>query len=125
MKAILLIVTLASTLGFQETDPIKGKPPVDNKESVKNIPPQANAGDDLTVSEDALIQLDGTASREPDGIISRYHWTQTGGARLTIANPHAAITALSGAAKGTYNFRLSVMDDKGGVSTDEVKLVVR
>lgn len=125
MKAILLIVSLASTLGFSETDPVKGSSADKKQEAVKNIPPQANAGEDLVISSKDIVQLDGTASREPDGIISRYHWTQIGGSPVVIANPQAAITALNVASKGEYSFRLSVIDDKGGLSTDEVKIIVK
>ena len=90
-----------------------------------NIPPTAHAGDDSQVSAKEFIQLDGTGSREPDGIISRYHWIQTAGNPVEIINPGAAITGLNKVQKGTYSFRLTVMDDKGGVSSDEVKITVK
>jgi hypothetical protein len=90
-----------------------------------NIPPMANAGEDAVVSLPDIIQLDGTASREPDGIISMYHWVQTAGAPVEIVNPGAAITALNNVKKGTYSFRLTVMDDQGGVSSDEVTIQVK
>lgn len=90
-----------------------------------NIPPTANAGGNSVVSSKEIIQLDGTASRELDGIISRYHWVQTAGQPVEIVNSSAAITALNNVKKGTYSFRLTVMDDKGGISTDEVKIEVK
>ncbi|KYP13132.1 PKD domain-containing protein [Flavihumibacter sp. CACIAM 22H1] len=89
-----------------------------------NIPPTANAGGDSRVSTNDFIQLDGTGSREPDGIISRYHWVQISGNPVEIVNQGAAITGLNKVQKGTYTFRLTVMDDKGGVSSDDVKLTV-
>ena len=90
-----------------------------------NIPPTANAGEDIVVSGAEFVQLDGTSSREPDGIISRYHWVQTAGNPVEIVNAGAAITALNNIQKGAYSFRLTVMDDKGGVSSDEVRIEVK
>lgn len=90
-----------------------------------NIPPTANAGEKLVVDANDYVQLDGTASVEPDGIISRYHWVQTAGAPIEIVNPFAAITALNKVSKGIYNFRLTVMDERGGIGTDEVTVIVK
>ena len=116
MKAIIVILSMASTLSFHQNEPVK---------TTKNIPPQANAGSDFTVSSKDFVQLDGTSSKEQDGIISRYQWTQIGGSRVVIANPNAAITSLSGYTNGEFVFRLTVTDDKGAMSTDEVKLAIK
>lgn len=110
MNLIFLTASLLISTAFSKKD---------------NIPPTANAGEDVVVSSSEFIQLDGTASREPDGIISRYHWVQTSGNTVEIVNSGAAITALNNIQKGTYSFRLTVMDDKGGVSSDEVRLEVK
>lgn len=116
MKAIIAILSLTSTIGLHQADPVK---------IAKNIPPQANAGADQTYSTADFVQLDGTSSREQDGIISRYHWSQVAGQPVTIVNPTAAISAISGGNKGEYIFRLTVTDDQGAVSTDEVKLILK
>lgn len=116
MKAIIVILSMASTLSFHQNEPVK---------TAKNIPPQANAGADFTVSSKDIVQLDGTSSKEPDGIISRYQWTQIGGDHVVIANPNAAITGLSGYTKGEFVFRLTVTDEKGAISTDEVKIAIQ
>jgi hypothetical protein len=116
MKAVIMIFSVLSALATGPKDPGKND---------KNIPPVANAGDDSSISSKEYIQLDGTASREPDGIISRYHWSQVAGTPVVIVNPQAAITAIAGEAKGELVFRLTVTDDKGGVATDEVKLIVK
>ena len=50
---------------------------------------------------------------------------QTAGKPVEIVNSGAAITALNNIQKGTYSFRLTVMDDKGGVSSDEVRIEVK
>lgn len=116
MKAIIAILSLTSAIGMHQPDPVKNN---------KNLPPQANAGTDQTYSITDFVQLDGTSSREQDGIISRYHWSQVAGAPVTIVNPNAAITAVSGGNKGEYTFRLTVTDEKGAVSSDEVKLILK
>lgn len=116
MKVIILILSMASSLAIHQNEPVK---------VAKNIPPQANAGADFAVSAKDFVQLDGTSSREPDGIISRYQWTQISGTHVDIANPNAAITGLTGYAKGEYSFRLTVSDEKGAVSTDEVKISIQ
>src|SRR5262245_12994217 len=124
MKAFLVIMAIASSFGIQKTDPVKGANE-SNPQSTKNLPPRANAGNDLVQNlKSDIIQLDGTSSREPDGLISRYQWSQISGTPVAIANPQAAITSLIVSAKGEYVFRLTVMDEKGGVSTDDVKLTI-
>lgn len=116
MKAILLAAYVITSFAFsQQQDPVKG---------VKNLPPQANAGTDLVFSSKEIVQLDGTASREPDGIISRYHWMQLAGAPVNIANQHAAITGVSNIKAGEYKFLLTVTDEKGSIATDEVKVTI-
>lgn len=116
MKALIIVLSLVSSFAFQN-DPVK--------KSAKNLPPVAKAGEDLSISTNDFAQLDGTSSSEPDGLISRYQWIQVSGKPLTIENPKAAITAISGVTKGEYVFRLSVTDEQGSISTDEVKLVVK
>ncbi len=116
MKALIVGLSLASSLAFQP-DPAK--------KTEKNLPPIAHAGQDLTISATDFAQLDGTASVEPDGLISRYRWTQVAGKPVTISNPYAAISAIEGATAGEYVFRLVVTDEKGSSGTDEVKLTIK
>lgn len=125
MKSIILIASVLSTLAFQLNDPVKGVKQEKSANTVNNLPPQANAGEDLTYSVKEFVQLDGTSSRELDGIISRYQWNQVSGPAVTIVNPQAAITAINGVAKGEYVFRLSVTDDKGSVATDEIRMTIK
>jgi chitinase len=117
MKAILLAAYVMTSFAFaQQQDPVKG---------VKNLPPQANAGTDLVFSSTDIVQLDGTASREPDGIISRYHWLQLSGTPVSIANQNAAISGISNIKPGEYKFLLTVTDEKGSIATDELKVTIR
>jgi hypothetical protein len=45
-----------------------------------NHPPTANAGPDQTRDEGSTVQLDGSASHDPDGETLRFTWSQSGGA---------------------------------------------
>jgi len=116
MKALIVGLSLVSVLAFQP-DPVK--------KAEKNLPPVANAGNDMAITTKDFVQLDGTASVEPDGLISRYHWSQVSGKPATIVNPHAAISAVEGITHGEYVFRLVVTDEKGSSSVDEVSLTMK
>ena len=52
---------------------------------IGGVPPTANAGPDISVTEGALIILDGSGSFDDDGeAIDQYTWNQTGGTSLGI-----------------------------------------
>ena len=46
--------------------------------------PNADAGDDQTVSEGESVSLDGTGSNDPDGDPLSYSWTQVAGTSVTL-----------------------------------------
>jgi hypothetical protein len=53
-----------------------------------NDPPTADAGVDQTVDEEeAIVELDGSGSIDPDDGIKSYRWRQTGGPPVTLSNP--------------------------------------
>ncbi|WP_291907133.1 PKD domain-containing protein [Chitinophaga sp. CB10] len=93
---------------------------------VANKPPAVNAGVDFTVVLPNNAQLDGSATRDPDGSIATYKWTQTAGpSTATIATPAAAKTTVSGLVKGVYTFRLTATDNKGLSAYDDVVVTVQ
>ncbi|MDD4307947.1 MAG: PKD domain-containing protein [Thermoplasmata archaeon] len=82
--------------------------------------PTANAGPDLTVSEDTLMAFDGTASTDNVGIVN-YTWTFTDGVAVTLwgATPGYNFTA-----PGIYAVTLTVRDAAGNSDTDTMTVTV-
>ncbi len=96
--------------------------------SSQNQPPVAEAGDDQTVSIGNTVNLNGSASSDPDGSIVSYFWEQTEGPNVSISNVNtvqANFTAPDlGTTGGYLTFRLTVTDNKGLKSTDTCKVNV-
>jgi hypothetical protein len=89
-----------------------------------NQPPMVNAGSDQTITLPTnSVSLTGTAS-DADGSVASYSWSKTSGGAATITSPSSANTTVTGLVQGTYTFRLSVTDNQGAVSTDDVNVVV-
>lgn len=91
-------------------------------------PPIANAGVDFSVNEGQSVELDGSASTDPDGDVVSYSWAQlTGGTPvvLTGANTaHPTFTSPSVPVGGeTLSFELTVTAN-GEVATDAVSVSV-
>ncbi len=86
----------------------------------------AIAGTDISVNlPNPVIELDGSASYDPDGTIVTWTWTKTNGqGALTIINAASSKPTIVGVQAGDYEFELTVTDDRGGISKDKVKLTV-
>lgn len=88
--------------------------------------PVARAGNDITISLPVnQVQLDGSASYDPDGTIATFTWTKVSGpADATIETPAAALTRINRLTQGTYIFRLTVTDNSGANASDDVVITV-
>ncbi|HYH15843.1 MAG TPA: PKD domain-containing protein, partial [Flavisolibacter sp.] len=91
-----------------------------------NKVPVANAGADQSITLPTnSVNLNGSLSSDPDGIISSYKWAKVSGpSQFTLGNANAASTTLSNLAVGIYTFRLTVTDSKGATATDDVVIAV-
>ncbi len=92
-----------------------------------NRPPIANAGPDQTVNEGALVNLNGTASSDPDGNPITFLWTQTAGPTVTLSNPASPTPTFAAPqvnANTVLTFQLVVNDGKVNSSPDTVNITV-
>ena len=90
-----------------------------------NTPPVANAGSDQTVSAKSTVQLDGSASRDPDDDSLAYRWTLTGkpfGSRAALNDSKAAKPTFVADLPGDYVAQLVVNDGKVDSAPDPVKI---
>ncbi len=91
-----------------------------------NQAPDANAGSSTTITLPVnSVNLDGTASSDPDGTIATYAWSQSSGpSTATIESAGNSTTTVNDLVEGTYVFQLLVTDNSGATSTDQVTITV-
>ena len=90
-----------------------------------NDPPVADAGPDRNNVPAGVIQLDGSASYDPDGDPMNYQWVQESGPTSPISGATTAKAAFTAVVGQLYVFRLTVSDDQGGKTTDRVQISTR
>ena len=96
------------------------------KEKAGNKPPTAVAGPDqvITLPTDS-ISLNGSASNDPDGMISEWRWKKIAGpVSFYIANGATAKTVIKYLTAGSYKFELSVKDENGASAKDTIIVTV-
>jgi subtilisin family serine protease len=87
--------------------------------------PFAVAGPDQVVLPGETVTLDAQASRDFDGTITFYSWTQLAGTPVLIQNANSPVATFTAPQEsGTLTFQLSVVDDEGKVGTDTVDVIV-
>lgn len=92
-----------------------------------NVLPVANAGADVSVpkSWNYSPYIYGTKSTDSDGWIAGFKWTKISGpTSYYIVSPTSGSTKLTSLVAGTYVFRLTVTDNKGGTDTDDVTVTI-
>lgn len=96
-----------------------------------NLPPIAivNTGSGTTVRQDTITYLDGSPSKDPDGTITSWSWTQIGGPAVTLQNATSATASFTAPRlKGQKNlmltFELTVTDDDGATANARVQITV-
>lgn len=87
-----------------------------------NSPPVADAGANQTYIVGAAQMLDGSASSDPDGIITTYEWRVAGSPTLIGTGETPTLSPALG--PGIYTIELTVIDDEFASATDTVTVTV-
>jgi serine protease len=91
----------------------------------EGIPPNADAGFDVSINASDTGTLDGSGSSDVDGLISSYRWTQTSGSVVTLSDSATVDPTFTAPAfSGLLVFELLVTDDLGFIDVDEVRVTV-
>jgi len=91
-----------------------------------NKPPIANAGKDtIIVLPVDSISLDGSLSKDPDGMIKRYLWSKISGpASSSIVDSALPKSIVKNLSTGIHRFQLKITDDEGLSAMDTVMITV-
>lgn len=90
-----------------------------------NTPPFADAGTDISINLPVTTcNLHGSGSFDSDGTIASYTWTKLSGPTYSISNPNIANPTLTSLQQGAYVFQLTVTDNSGASSSDNVTVTV-
>ena len=84
--------------------------------------PTADAGSNQSVSVSQFVTLDGSKSKDPDGSIATYQWTQTPVSTVVLSGSQSAkptfIAPDVGPSGETLTFQLTITDNDGLQDTD-------
>jgi len=93
-----------------------------------NQPPIVNAGSDATVNEGVTVQLNGSASTDPNNSPLTYQWSQLAGPTVTLTNATTAYPSFVAPMGLTHDqaltFQLVVNDGTFSSSADLVNIMV-
>ena len=121
-EALVFKLTVTDAGGLKSTDTV-----IIN-DSWGNLPPTAIAGPDQTKAEGSVVTLDASVSYDTDDGIASYSWVQTGGASVTLSDPHAIKPTFTtpdvGMDGDVLTFELTVTDRGGLQATDSVDIKI-
>ncbi|MGH2645750.1 MAG: PKD domain-containing protein, partial [Chitinophagaceae bacterium] len=114
-------LTVTDNHGATDSDSVRIT--VNNKVNLYPIP---NAGVNQVITLPVnSVNLDGSASMDPDGTIVKYQWTkQSGPASFIFSNANGVTTTVSNLVAGTYIFSLTVTDNDSASATSNVTIFV-
>ena len=88
-----------------------------------NVPPVAVAGVDVGARAGERIELDGSASYDPDGAVVAWEWNCTSHPGLALVNGTTASVSFVPAEAGDHILTLRVQDDRGDWSPEDTVMV--
>jgi len=88
-----------------------------------NVAPSVNAGVDQNIQLPTSSTILTASATDSDGSIVSYLWVKSSGAG-TITNATSASCTVSGLTTGTHTFRVTVTDNGGLTSFDDVSIIV-
>ncbi|HYG38164.1 MAG TPA: discoidin domain-containing protein, partial [Cytophagales bacterium] len=89
-----------------------------------NQDPVVNAGADKTITLPTNSTNLTAVASDPDGDAITYQWSKVSGPAATLSGATTANLSAAGLTQGTYVFRITVTDGKGGESSDDVVVTV-
>ena len=93
--------------------------------SSQNLPPVANAGNDINVATGQLLNLDGTGSYDPQGDVLSYSWnliSAPSGSAASLGNITSSAPTINPDQEGIYIAQLIVNDGQFNSAPDTVKI---
>jgi dienelactone hydrolase len=95
------------------------------KSGTVNQPPVVNAGTDVTITLPTSSATAKATATDVGGSIAKYAWTKVAGpTAYTISNAAILNPVFSGLTAGVYTFRLTVTDNLGAVTSDDMNITV-
>jgi len=97
-----------------------------NSTAAVNRPPVANAGPDQIINLPTnTVNVNGSASTDPDNNITVYAWTKISGpSSFNIVNANTVQTQVTNLVEGVYKFELKITDAGGLFSADTIQVIV-
>lgn len=92
---------------------------------VPDQPPVANAGPDQKVTVEMPVQLDGSASSDPDSDTLTFNWqfvSMPPESTATLSDPNIVNPTFTSDKLGDYILELTVDDGRGGIDMDQVTI---
>jgi predicted esterase len=89
-----------------------------------NVPPVSNAGADKTIILPTNATSIAGSANDPDGSVTYYSWYKIAGGPAYMSGTNSPTLNLSGLYAGTYTFRLTVKDNNGALTSDDVNVTV-
>lgn len=77
-----------------------------------------------TIPVTNTVILDASDSKDDDGSVVKYQWTQTGGTTVTILNASTSKGTVTFTQAGTYYFQADVTDNDGATGTANMVVTV-